>query len=46
MQQSSTLYAGMDVHKAPITVAYVAQDYAAEGIALGGCYSTGAVDLS
>lgn len=35
MAQSRTLYVGMDVHKASIAVAYVAQDYGAEGISLG-----------
>ena len=29
MQQSNTLYGGMDAHKASITVAYVAKDHAA-----------------
>jgi transposase len=35
MQQSSTLYVGMDVHKDAIAVAYVAQDHGAEVISLG-----------
>ena len=35
MQQSSTLYVGMDVHKESIAVAYVAQDHGAEVIYLG-----------
>jgi transposase len=35
MNQSSTLYIGMDVHKDSIAVAYVAQDHGAEVIYLG-----------
>jgi transposase len=35
MQQSSTLYVGLDVHKGSIAVAYVAQDHGAEVISLG-----------
>jgi transposase len=35
MAQSNTLYVGMDVHKASIAVAYVAQDYGAAVISLG-----------
>ena len=35
MHQSSTLYVGMDVHKEPIAVAYVAKDHDAEVISLG-----------
>jgi transposase len=35
MQQSSTLYVGLDVHKESIAVAYVAQDHGAEVISLG-----------
>jgi transposase len=35
LQQSSTLYIGMDVHKDSIAVAYVAQDHGAEVIYLG-----------
>jgi transposase len=35
MNQSSTLYVGMDVHKDSIAVAYVAQDHGAEVISLG-----------
>jgi transposase len=35
MQQSRTLYVGMDVHKESIAVAYVAQDHGAEVIYLG-----------
>jgi hypothetical protein len=35
MPQSSTLYVGLDVHKASIAVAYVAQDHGAEVISLG-----------
>ena len=35
MQQSSTLYVGMDVHKDSIAVAYVAQDHGAEVLYLG-----------
>jgi transposase len=35
MPQSSTLYIGLDVHKDPIAVAYVAQDHQAEVIYLG-----------
>jgi transposase len=35
MQQSSTLYVGMDVHQESIAVAYVAQDHGAEVIYLG-----------
>jgi hypothetical protein len=35
MQQASTLYVGLDVHKEAIAVAYVAQDHGAEGISLG-----------
>src|SRR6266581_3979692 len=34
MQQSSTLYVGLDVHKESIAVAYVAQDHGAEVISL------------
>jgi transposase len=34
MQQSSTLYVGLDVHKESIAVAYVAQDYGTEVISL------------
>lgn len=30
MHQSSTLYIGMEVHKASIAVAYVAKDHGAE----------------
>jgi len=35
MQQSSTLYVGLDVHKESIAVAYVAQEYGAEVVSLG-----------
>ena len=35
MQQSSTLYVGLDVHKDSIAVAYVAQDHGAEVVSLG-----------
>src|SRR5437879_11088925 len=35
MQQSSTLYVGLDVHKESIAVAYVAQDHGAEVVSLG-----------
>src|SRR3954451_18543711 len=35
MQQSSTLYVGLDVHKESIAVAYVAQDHGAEVTSLG-----------
>lgn len=35
LQPSSTLYIGLEVHKASIAVAYVAQDYGAEVISLG-----------
>src|SRR5262244_2183339 len=35
MQQSSTLYVGMDVHKESIAVAYVAQAHGAEVVSLG-----------
>jgi transposase len=35
MSQCSTLYGGLDVHKASIAVAYVAQDHGAEVISLG-----------
>ena len=35
MAQSRTLYVGMDVHKESLAVAYVAQDYGAEGMSLG-----------
>src|SRR5215470_6469734 len=35
MQQSSTLYVGLDVHKDAIAVAYVAQDHGAEVVFLG-----------
>jgi transposase len=35
MQQSRTLYVGLDVHKESIAVAYVAQDHGAEVISLG-----------
>ena len=35
MNQSSTLYVGMDVHKDSIAVAYVAQDHGAEVTFLG-----------
>ena len=35
MQQSSTLYVGMEVHKDAIAVAYVAQDHGAEVLSLG-----------
>ena len=35
MQQSSTLYVGMDVHKESIAVAYVAQEHGAEVVSLG-----------
>jgi transposase len=35
MPQSSTLYVGMDVHKASIAVAYVAEAHQAEVIYLG-----------
>ena len=35
MQQSSTLYVGMDVHKESIAVAYMAQDHGAEVVSLG-----------
>jgi hypothetical protein len=35
MNQSSTLYIGMDVHKESIAVAYVTQDHGAEVTYLG-----------
>ena len=35
MQQSSTLYVGLDVHKDAIAVAYVAQDHGADVVSLG-----------
>jgi len=35
MQQSSTLYVGLDVHKESIAVAYVSQDHGAEVVSLG-----------
>src|SRR5499425_2273271 len=35
MQQSSTLYVSLDVHKDSIAVAYVAQDYGTEVVSLG-----------
>jgi transposase len=35
MNQSSTLYIGLDVHKDSIAVAYVAKDHEAEVIYLG-----------
>ena len=35
MNQSSTLYVGLDVHKDSIAVAYVAQDHDAEVVSLG-----------
>jgi hypothetical protein len=35
MQQSRTLYVGMEVHKDAIAVAYVTQDHGAEVISLG-----------
>jgi len=35
MPQSHTLYVGMDVHKASIAVAYVAQEYGADVVSLG-----------
>src|SRR5207247_6555545 len=35
MQQSRTLYVGLDVHKESIAVAYVAQEHGAEVISLG-----------
>jgi len=35
MQQSSTLYVGLDVHKESIAVAYIAQEYHAEVVSLG-----------
>ena len=35
MQQPSTLYVGMEVHKDAIAVAYVAQDHGAEVLSLG-----------
>lgn len=35
MPQSNTLYIGMDVHKASIAVAYVAQAYGAAVVSLG-----------
>ena len=35
MPPSSTLYVGLDVHKDPVAVAYVAQDRHAEVVALG-----------
>ena len=35
MSQSRTLFIGMDVHKATIAVAYVAQEHGAEVTALG-----------
>ena len=35
MNQSSTLYIGLDVHKDSIAVAYVAQEHGAEVIYLG-----------
>jgi transposase len=35
MQQSSTLYVGLDVHKDSSAVAYVVQDYGAEVVSLG-----------
>src|SRR5215470_7353989 len=35
MQQSSTLYVGLDLHKDSIAVAYVAQDHGAEVVSLG-----------
>jgi transposase len=35
MQQSSTLYVGLEVHKESIAVAYIAQEYHAEVVSLG-----------
>src|SRR6266540_1778063 len=35
MQQSRTLYVGLDVHKESIAVAYIAQEYHAEVVSLG-----------
>jgi hypothetical protein len=35
MNQSSTLYIGMDVHKESIAVAYVSKDHDAEVVYLG-----------
>ena len=35
MQQSRTLYVGLDVHKESIAVASVAQDHGAEVVSLG-----------
>jgi transposase len=35
MPQSRTLYVGLDVHKASLAVAYVAQEYGAEVVSRG-----------
>jgi transposase len=35
MQQSNTLYVGLDVHKDSMAIAYVVQDHGAEVVSLG-----------